>query len=209
MPRKKGTPEEAPLKLFYIFYSKERMENWIRTLQELSFSGDPSSDEPPEGLLALSRFAEDITIEVLKIVRLFQNGRFDQGEAMQRMRDVEAVVMGEVRDGELGDVLESLQLSLLVLFAGCRKFIEGKFEKDVKILVKKARAFPPEEMEKSLEVAGEIGAAVIGGAPCCEKFMADDPGKGSLLDDWLVEIETMREAMKSLKDFDESTGEDD
>ncbi|HUK38243.1 MAG TPA: DUF2150 family protein, partial [Methanomicrobiales archaeon] len=173
------------------------------------FSGDPSSDEPPEGLLALSRFAEDITIEVLKIVRLFQNGRFDQGEAMQRMRDVEAVVMGEVRDGELGDVLESLQLSLLVLFAGCRKFIEGKFEKDVKILVKKARAFPPEEMEKSLEVAGEIGAAVIGGAPCCEKFMADDPGKGSLLDDWLVEIETMREAMKSLKDFDESTGEDD
>ena len=209
MPRKKGTPEEAPLKLFYIFYSKERMENWIRTLQELSFSGDPSSDEPPEGLLALSRFAEDITIEVLKIVRLFQNGRFDQGEAMQRMREVEAVVMGEVRDGELGDVLESLQLSLLVLFAGCRKFIGGKFEKDVKILVKKARAFPPEEMEKSLEVAGEIGAAVIGGAPCCEKFMADDPGKGSLLDDWLVEIETMREAMKSLKDFDESTGEDD
>ncbi|HXW98822.1 MAG TPA: DUF2150 family protein [Methanomicrobiales archaeon] len=209
MPRKKGTPEEAPLKLFYIFYSKERMENWIRTLQELSFTGDPSADEPPEGLLALSRFAEDITIEVLKIVRLFQNKRFDGGEAMQRMREVEAVVMGEVRDGDLGDVVESLQLSLLVLFAGCRKYIEGNFGKDVKPLVKKARAFPPEEMEKSLEVAGEIAAAVIGGAPCCEKFMADDPGKGSLLDDWLVEIEAMRDAMKSLKDFDESTGEDD
>ena len=75
--------------------------------------------------------------------------------------------------------------------------------------MKRARALPPDEMEKSLEIAGEIGAAVIGGAPCCEKFMADDPGKATLLDDWLVEIETIREAIKSLKDFDESTGEED
>jgi hypothetical protein len=209
MAKKKGTQEEAPLKLFYIFYSKERMENWIRTLQDLSFSGDPSSEEPPEGLLALSRFAEDITIEILKIVKLFQNGRFGRNEAMARMREVEAVVMSEVRDGELGDVLESLQLSLLVLFSACRKFIEGKFEKDAKALVKRARALPPEEMEKSLEIAGEIGAAVIGGTPCCEKFMLDDPGKSTLLDDWLVEIETIRDAMKSLKDFDESTGDED
>jgi hypothetical protein len=209
MPKKKGTQEEAPLKLFYIFYSKERMDNWIRTLQELNFSGDPSSEVPPEGLLVLSRFAEDITIEVLKILRLFQNGRFGRDEAIQRMREVEAVVMSEVRDDEIGDVLESLQLSLLVLFSACGKFMDGKFDRDVKTLVKRARALPPDEMERSLEVAGEIGAAVIGGAACCEKFMSDDPGKGTLLDDWLVEIETMRDAMKSLKDFDESTGEED
>ena len=117
--------------------------------------------------------------------------------------------MSEVRDGEMGDVLESLQLSLLVLFSACRKFIEGQFGKDVKSLVKQARSLPPAEMEKSLEAAGEIGAAVIGGASCCEKFMADDPGKSTLLDDWLVEIETMRDAMKSLKDFDETTGEEE
>ncbi|MDD1661867.1 MAG: DUF2150 family protein [Methanomicrobiales archaeon] len=209
MARKKGTQEEAPLKLFYIFYSKERMENWIRTLQELSFTGDPGSEEPPAGLLALSRFAEDITIEVLKIVRLFQNGRFGKEEAMARMREVEAVVMSEVRDGEIGDVIESLQLSLLVLFSGCRKFINGKYGKDIKALVKEARALPAGELEGSLELAGEIGAAVIGGTPCCEKFMADDPGGSTLFDDWLVEVETMRDAMKSLKDFDESTGEDE
>ena len=209
MPKKKGTQEEAPLKLFYIFYSKERMANWIRTLEELSFTGDPSSEDPPEGLLALSRFAEDITIEVLKVIRLFQNGRFTTDEALGRMRDVEATVMCEVRDGEIGDVLESLQISLLVLFAGCRKFIDGKFEKDIKALVKRARAIPPEELEKTLEIAGEIGAAVIGGIPCCGKYMADDPGKSTLFDDWLVEIEAMRDAMNSLKDFDEATGDED
>jgi hypothetical protein len=209
MPRKKGTQEEAPLKLFYIFYSRERMGNWIMSLQDLSFGGDPSSEEPPEGLLALSRFAEDITIEVLKILKLFQNGRFTKEEALQRMREVEAIVMGEVRDGEIGDVLESLQLSLLVLFASLRKVMDGKAGGDVKALVKRARALPEADMEGCLEIAGEIGAAVIGGSPCCEKYMADDPGKSTLLDDWFVEIETMRDAMKSLKDFDETTGEED
>jgi hypothetical protein len=209
MPKKKGTQEEAPLKLFYIFYSRERMENWIRSLEGLSFSGDPGSEEPPEGLLALSRFAEDITIEVLKIVKLFQNGRFGKGEAVQRMREVEAIVMSEIREGELGEVLESLQFSLLVLFSASRRFLDGGYGTDVKALVKRARALPAGEMEGTLELAGEVGAAVIGGAPCCEKFMAGDPAKSSFLDDWLVEVETMREAMKSLKDFDESTGEED
>jgi hypothetical protein len=79
----------------------------------------------------------------------------------------------------------------------------------VKALVKRARALPEGEMEGCLEIAGEIGAAVIAGSPCCEKYMADDPGKSGLLDDWLVEIETMRDALKSLKDFDETTGEED
>jgi hypothetical protein len=209
MARKKGTPEEAPLKLFYIFYSRERMENWIRSLEGLSFAADPSSEEPPEGLLALSRFAEDITIEVLKILKLFQNGRFTKEESLQRMREVEAIVMCEVRDGEIGEVLESLQVTLLVLFSACRKVMEGKQGGDVKTLVKRARALPEDDMEGCLDIAGDIGVAVIGGSPCCEKFMADDPGKSTLLDDWLVEIETMRDALKSLKDFDESTGEDD
>jgi hypothetical protein len=209
MPKKKGTQEEAPLKLFYIFYSRERMENWIRSLQDLSFTADPSSEEPPEGLLALSRFAEDITIEVLKILKLFRNGRFTKEEALQRMREVEAIVMCEVRDGEIGEVLESLQISLLVLFSACRKVMDGQQGGDVKALVKRARALPEGEMEGCLEIAGEIGAAVIAGSPCCEKYMADDPGKSGLLDDWLVEIETMRDALKSLKDFDETTGEED
>jgi hypothetical protein len=206
MPRKKGTPDEAPLKLFYIFYSRERMENWIRSLEGLQFSADPSSEDPPEGLLALSRFCEDITIEVLKIVRLFQNGRFTKNEAMQRMREVEAIIMSEARDGAIGDVLESLQVSLLVLFSACRRFMDGGYGKDVKALVKRARALPAGEMEGTLEIAGEIGAAVIAGSPCCEKFMSDE---GTLLDDWLVEIETIRDSMRSLKDFDETTGEED
>ena len=87
--------------------------------------------------------------------------------------------------------------------------MDGKFEKDVKALVKRARALPAGEMEESLEIAGQIGAAVLAGGPCCGKYMAGDAGESTLFDDWLVEIETIRESMKSLKDFDETTAEED
>ena len=40
-PKKKkdadSVKEEAPLKLFYIFYSQERWDNWITALNEADF----------------------------------------------------------------------------------------------------------------------------------------------------------------------------
>ena len=39
--------------------------------------------------------------------------------------------------------------------------------------------------------------------------MKDDLENPTLFDEWLIECERMFEAMGSLKNFDESTGEDD
>ena len=64
---------EEPLKLFYIFYNQERWDNWLKTLSEASFDGDPKSDELPEGFRILDGFSVDITLEVLKIIKLYQN----------------------------------------------------------------------------------------------------------------------------------------
>ena len=71
---KKGATKakEEPLKLFYIFYSQERWDNWIKTLQEANFEVDETGNEMPEGLSLLYKFTEDITISVLKIIRLYQ-----------------------------------------------------------------------------------------------------------------------------------------
>ena len=51
--------------------------------------------------------------------------------------------------------------------------------------------------------------AVIDGAACCGKYVKDDLENPTLLDEWLIECERMYEAMGSLKNFDESTGEDE
>ncbi len=208
MARKAGksAAEEPPLKLFYIFYNEERWNNWLRTLSEADFEGD-GGDDLPEGIAILYAFSEDITLSVLKVVRLWQNERFKADETLQKIDDIEAIVLSELPDGPLVELVGPVQESVLVLFAACRRFIAGDYDKDVKALVKRGRTLAAQGADETLEVAAEIGAAVIGGAACCARYVKDDIEDPTLFDDWLVEIETMGEAMKSLKNFDEETGE--
>src|SRR5512136_670820 len=146
--------QEEPLKLFYIFYNQERWDNWLKTLSESSFEADPKSDEMPEGFRILDGFSVDITIEVLKIIKLFQNKRFSKEDAFDKLAAVEAIVMSAPPKGDLEELVEILQLPKLVLFAGSRKYLSGEFDKDIKTLVKKGR----EEIDKDMEVALEIGS---------------------------------------------------
>ena len=201
--------EAEPLKLFYIFYNQERWDNWLKTLQESSFETDPKSEELPEGFRILDGFSVDITVSVLKVVKLYQNKRFTFEEAVDKITDIEKIVMSPAPAGELGELVEILQLPKLELFASCRLYLAGGFEKDIKTLVKQGRAEIDKDMEKALETIANIGASVIDGASCCSKFVKDDLEQTTLFDEWLIECERMGEAMTSLKNFDESTGDED
>jgi hypothetical protein len=201
--------EEEPLKLFYIFYNQERWDNWLKSLSEASFDADPASDELPEGFRILDGFSVDITIEVLKILKLFQNKRFTADEALEKLAAVEAIVMSTPEKGDLEELVGILQLPKLVLFAGSRKYIAGEFDKDIKTLVKTGKGQIEKDMEQALETASNIAAAVIDGAACCGKYVKDDLENPTLFDEWLIECERMNEAMTSLKNFDESTGDED
>ncbi|PWR72823.1 DUF2150 family protein [Methanospirillum lacunae] len=209
-PKKKkdaaSAQDEAPLKLFYIFYSQERWENWLKALSEADFEGSADDDEMPEGFQLLSSFNQDICIEVLKIVKLYQNNRFTKEESLQRISDVEEIVLNQTVEGDLEEVIASLQFSMLVLFAATRKFLEGGFDEDIKALVKKGKSIDEEQMEEILEVAAIIGANVINGKSCCGRYIkeSDDPG---MFDEWLIEVETINEALATLKNFDEEAGE--
>jgi hypothetical protein len=204
-----GKVEEAPLKLFYIFYNQERWDNWLKTLSEASFEEDPKSEELPEGFRVLDSFSVDITLEVLKIIRLYQNKRFSAEEALNKLAAVETIVMSAAPKGDLEDLVEILQMPKLALFGGSRKYLSGQFDKDIKTLIKKGREQIDKDMELALETASNIGAAVIDGAACCGKYVKDDLENPTLFDEWLIECERMSEAMTSLKNFDESAGEDD
>ena len=201
--------EEEPLKLFYIFYNQERWDNWLKTLSESSFEADPKSDELPEGFRVLDNFSVDITVSVLKIIKLYQNKRYTFEEAVDKLSQVETIVMSAAPEGDLGEIIEILQLPKLALFASCRLYLAGGFDKDIKSLVKKGRAAIEKDMELALEVAANIGASVIDGASCCGKFLKDDVEQTTLFDEWLIECERMGEAMASLKNFDEGSGDED
>jgi hypothetical protein len=201
--------ESEPLKLFYIFYNQERWDNWLTTLNEASFDVDPKSEEMPEGFRILDSFSVDITIEVVKIIKLFQNKRFTVEEALDRLGKVELIVMSAPPQGDLAEIIEILQLQKLVLFASCRKHVEGTYDKDIKALVKKGKDLLTKDMEGALDCAAQVGAAVLGGATCCAKYVKDDLENPTLFDEWLIECERMSEALASLKNFDESVGDED
>jgi hypothetical protein len=203
---KAGKPEE-PLKLFYIFYNQERWDNWIGTLRESSFEPCDDPEEMPEGYTTLYNFSMDITLAVLKIVRLFQNGRYTSDDALDKIQQVESIVMGEAPGDHLEEYIESLQLSLLVLFAGAKKFLDGSYATDLKTLVKDGKKAGEEDLEKALEIAADIGANVINGSSCCSKYLKENIEQPGLFDEWLIEIESMGEAITSLKNFDEEAGE--
>ena len=206
MAKKAKAKQAEPMKLFYIFYNQERWDNWIKSLEGADF--EPAGDEEvSEGEQMLYSFTEDITLSVLKIIRLYQNDRLTKKEAVEKLDDVELIVMTGLPEGDLEEIVGSLQLSLLVLFTACRKYIEGGFDKDIKALVKKGRGIDEENLEEALEVAANIGAAVVDGATCCAKYIKDDAENPGLFDEWLIEIESMSNAMKSLAKFDEEPGE--
>ena len=206
MAKKAKAKQAEPMKLFYIFYNQERWDNWIKTLAEANFE-PAEGEEVSEGEQMLYSFTEDVTLSVLKIIRLYQNERFTKEETIKKLDDVELIVMTGLPEGELEDIIGSLQLSLLVLFTACRKYLEGEFDKDIKTLVKTGKALDEENLEEALEVAANIGAAVVDGATCCAKYIKDNVDTPSLFDEWLIEIETMSNAMKSLAKFDEEPGE--
>ncbi|RQD80079.1 MAG: DUF2150 family protein [Methanocalculus sp. MSAO_Arc1] len=206
MARKKSTAKkEEPMKLFYIFYNQERWDNWLTTLSEADFEGS-GGDEMPEGFRLLENFSEDITIAVLKIIKLWQNERISHEDAMQKLAEVEEIVLGEVPEGELGEIVGSVQVAMMVVFASCHNFLAGETEADIKALVKEGKKAVDDDPEEALRIAAVIGSAVINGATCCARYVkdTDDP---TIFDEWLVAVEKMGEAMKSLKKFDEEPGE--
>jgi hypothetical protein len=209
MAKKASKKEEEPLKLFYIFYNQERWDNWLKTLSEASFDVDPKSEELPEGFRILDGFSVDITLSVLKVIKLFQNKRYTREEALDKLSQIEAIVMTASPEGDLGELVGILQLPKLALFAGCRKYLEGGFDKDIKVQIKTGRDKIEKDMELALEAAANIAAAVMDGAACCGKYVKDDLENPTLFDEWLIECERINEAMTSLKNFDESAGDDE
>jgi hypothetical protein len=209
MPKKKekAVKEDEPLKLFYIFYNQERWDNWLSTLRDSDMEMKPGSEEMPPGYTTLYNFSMDITIEVLKIIRLYQNKRFSPEDALERLNQVERIVMADVKDEKIEEYIESLQLSLLVLFASCKRFIEGGYATDIKTLIKEGKKAGEADLENALVIASDIGANVLNGVACCGKYVKEDMESPGLFDEWLIEIESMHEAIASLKNFDEEAGE--
>ena len=207
MAKKKGKDKNEPQSTMYYFYTQERWENWLRTLEEMDFEGDPESEEMPEGLQSLSNFTEDINVSILKIVKLFLGGSYSEETARAKMDEVEQIVMGALPDSEIADIISGVQMRFLVLFVACKKVFAGDVKGEIKDLVKEGRGLSDDDAEQALDIAGTIGALVLNGGSCCGKYLRGDFEDPSLFDEWIIEVDDMGTALKTLKNFEEQFGE--
>ncbi|EHQ34617.1 DUF2150 family protein [Methanoplanus limicola] len=206
--KKKDKDKSEPQSVLYYFYTQERWDNWILTLKEMDFEGDPESEEMPEGLASLDNFTKDINVSVLKIIKLVQNGSYNQDMALAKLNEVEEIIMADLPEDELTDILGGVQMRFLVLFMSCKNYIRGEIgEGEIKDLVKEGRAISDEDPEAALKIAADIGAKVLDGGSCCGKYLRGDFEEPTMFDDWLIEVDEMAESLKSLKNFDEQFGE--
>ncbi len=207
MARKKSKDKVEPQSVLYYFYTQERWDNWLKTLEEMSFDEDPDSEEMPEGLQSLNNFTEDINVSVLKIVKLFLNGSYSPPTALVKLNEVEAIIMGPIPDSDIADIIAGVQMRFLVLFAACKKLFDGSAAGEIKDLVKEGRSLGEDKAEEELGIAATIGALVLDGGSCCGKYLRGDFDEPSLFDEWLIEVDEMGNAMKTLKNFEEQFGE--
>jgi hypothetical protein len=206
--KKKDKDKSEPQSVLYYFYTQERWDNWVLTLKEMDFEGDPESEEMPEGLASLDNFTKDINVSVLKIIKLVQNGSYNQDMALAKLNEVEEIIMADLPEDELTDILGGVQMRFLVLFMSCKNYIRGEIgEGEIKDLVKEGRAISDEDPEAALKIAADIGAKVLDGGSCCGKYLRGDFEEPTMFDDWLIEVDEMAESLKSLKNFDEQFGE--
>ena len=63
------------------------------------------------------------------------------------------------------------------------------------------------QAEEALKTAATIGALVILGGSCCGKYLRGELDDPTLFDDWLIEVDDMGNALKTLKNFEEQFGE--
>lgn len=180
----------------------------MKSLQEVDFGSDTDSEDLPDGLSILSGFNEDICVAVLKIIKLYQNNRFNKEETVGRLQEVGSIVMDQEVPEDLVDVISYMQDQLVVVFSSCTTYLDGGYEStDIKDLIKDGRACSEDEGEKALDLASKIGAHVINGKSCCGRYIKDNM-EPTMFNEWLIQIEMMSEAFSSLKGFDEQAGED-
>ena len=88
-----------------------------------------------------------------------------------------------------------------------RSVIDGTAEGEIKDLVKHGKTLTDDQAEEALKTAATIGALVILGGSCCGKYLRTDVDEPLLFDDWLIEVDDMGNALKTLKNFEEQFGE--
>ena len=180
-------------KIVIPFYTEERWQNWIKQVKESGFK----IDDQQKGAVFVN-MEDDIVLACLKIIAKYDKNFLSKDGALEHISNIKEIVLKQIEpiSEDIDMMIESMQLSLMGVFASCECYMEKAFEKtkSLKPLIKKAiDAEKEENMGAVLGNIAEIGANILAGGKIKDKDLEDIPD--GLVAEWLDGIDSLRAAM--------------
>ena len=175
------------------FYTQERWHNWINKVKESGFK----IDDQQKGVVFVN-MEDDVVLACLKIIAKYDKKLISGEDALKHIAEIKEIVLKKIEPvNEDSDMMiESVQLSLMGVFASCECYLEKAFEKTKSLdkLIKSAvEAEKDDNMGGALNSIAQIGANILAGEKLKEKDLDDIPE--GLVGEWLDGIDSISAAM--------------
>ncbi len=175
------------------FYTQERWYNWIKKVKESGFKID---DEKMGAVFVYME--DDVVLACLKIIAKYDKNLFSKEDALRHLAEIKEMVLKKIEpiSEDIDMMLESVQLSLMGVFASCECYVEKAFEKTKsldKLINSAVEAEKEDNMGVALNSIAQIGANILGGGKLTEKALDNIPE--GLVGEWLDGIDSLSAAM--------------
>ncbi|MDD5474626.1 MAG: DUF2150 family protein [Candidatus Methanoperedens sp.] len=175
------------------FYTQERWHNWIIKVKDSGFK----IDDQQKGAVFVY-MEDDVVLACLKIIAKYDKNVVSKEEALGHIANIKQIVLekAEPINEDVDMMIESVQLSLIGVFASCECYLEKAFEKTKsfdKLIKSAVDAEKEDNMGAALGSIAEIGANILAGGKLKEKALDDVPE--GLVGEWLDGIDSLSAAM--------------
>lgn len=201
--KKKGTIKNEPAisaecKIVFPFYSQERWNNWMEQVKESGFELKEDEEETGKAGEIFVNMEDDIILACLKVIAKFDNKELSPEGAIEALNEIRDVVLlpADPVNESIDLMIDSLQTSLIGVFASCEHYIKNGTDSSVKLDELMKNAVLAEENNdpgSALGYIAAIGANVLKGAEISDEMTSDLPY--GLVAEWMDGLDSLALAM--------------
>ena len=181
------------------YYTEDRWQNWLARVEEEDI--DPENEDSARLLLNLQ---DDAAIAVAKIISAFEEGRLEDGEAVEELDRVRGIVLSEpdlsIEDDAAREdkeiLVDGVQTSLVCVFYAAEEYIAAGPAEEAPIaeyVEAAAAAEADKDMDAALGYLVQAGTRIIAGDDL-DMSVVDDIEYG-LVSEWVNGLDSLQSAM--------------
>ncbi len=182
------------------FYTRERWNNWIEQAKTSGFKIEQASQGPSKAGAIFVNMVDDVVLACLKVVNKFEKNLITEQDALREINKIASIVTKKIPsiNEDIDLMLESVQNSLVCVFAACEFYIKRDYSEggSIEAMVKQAAmAEQNQRIDEAFKLMGKVGALVLSGAKIDEKLFEEIQDSNIAVAEWLDGIDSIAAAM--------------